>query len=70
MNYSRKHSLALMPFAAMLSAPRADAQMAHTSTIVNTDNIFVGSEFILRRTDLCSQPIVPAGASWQKGIPR
>jgi hypothetical protein len=63
LNYSRKHSLALMPFAAIRSARGADAQMAHMSTIVNTDNIFVGSEFIPRRTDLSPQPIVRGGAS-------
>jgi len=70
LKYSRKYSLALMPFAARLSARDADAQMAHMSTIVNTDNSFVGSAFIPRRTDLCSQPIVPAGTSWQQRIPR
>jgi len=70
LNYSRKHSLALTPFASMLSARSADALMVHMSTIVNTDSIFVGSAFISRRTDLQSQPIVAAGTSSQKRTPR
>src|SRR5215831_4130420 len=44
-------------------APHAHAQMEHMLTIVDTDRVLIGSEFIPRRADLPSKLIVPPGAT-------